>query len=129
MHGRDVVCGLLVPIHAVSTRPLRKRRRMRLPGNRHADGVAVVLDEEHDRSLEYPCKVEGLVSIAFARRAVAEENNHREGVALEPGRIREANRVGDVRGERAALRGDPGRVGIVSGMPEAARVAEHLDWV
>ena len=44
----------------------------RLLGERHRDGIAVVLAHEHDRQPMDAGEVEGLVEVALRRRAVAE---------------------------------------------------------
>ncbi len=102
------------------------RRRGGLLGQRHADRVAVVLDEEHHGRLPDRREVERLVRVALARRAVAEHDQRGLVRAPQRGGVGEPHRVQRVRRQRRALRRHVVQVRVVAAVPVAAQQGEGL---
>ena len=128
-HGHGVVAIDLLRGDAVTDSLVSQRRSGGLLGQRHADGVLVVLDEEHDRGLEHGREVERLVEVALTGGAVADER-HRDGRAA-PAllAVRESGGVNQLGCQRCALGRRPCRHRVVAAVAESTRHLEDLDRV
>ena len=112
---------------AVADGLVRQVCRVRLLVQRHGDRVLVVLHQEHHRSLVDGGAVAGLVEVALAGGAVAEEA---QGDARVPGQFRgepEADGVRALGGQRRALRHGAPLLGVVAAVPGAAQQGERVD--
>src|SRR5437588_675579 len=78
-----------------------------LLGERHRDGVAVVLADEHHRQAVDPGQVQGLVEVALGRGPVAEVADRDAVLPPHLRRQGHAGGVGDVGGDRRRSRDDP----------------------
>ena len=96
---------------AVGRRAFGQRTAGALLAARRRDRPAVVLQEEHDRSLDQAGEVARLVKVAFARRAVAEVHQHHGVLRLSRQAPRETDRVRQLRGDRDLDRQDVHAVG------------------
>ncbi len=129
VHGGDVVAVDEAAGHPVPDGLVGQGGGGGLLGQRDRYGEAVVLDEEDHRGLPDGREVQGLVEIALAGAAVAHQGEGDHVVAAQPGRVRQADRVRQLGGERGAQRGDPVLARVVAGVPVAAQQGQRLDGV
>ncbi|MCY1226501.1 hypothetical protein D9M72_387320 [compost metagenome] len=131
-HGKerdDVVAVHAFAGHAVAHGFVCQRRCYGLVGQRHRDGVLVVLDEEDDREVEDGREVERFMEVAFAGGAVAAHGQDYGVLAAEFGGVRNADGVEQLGGERGALDADLVLEGVVAAVPVAAEEGHGLHWV
>src|SRR3954469_3771071 len=109
-------------------RPL-VQRHPRLPLDGHADRVLVVLAEEDDRRGERRRPDQRLVDLALARRAVAEEGQHRAlgAVPLHPHRV--TGRVQALGADDHGVQVEPGGDRVPAAVVDAAEEADHVQRV
>src|SRR5439155_22705838 len=75
--------------------------------HRHADGVLVVLAEEHDGELVDAREVQRLVPVALTGRTLPEPAADDTTLAAVPERVRDPGRMGKLCGDRRRVRDDP----------------------
>ena len=106
-----------------------ERLRRALLARWHADRVAVVLHQEHDRCAPDGREVECLVGVALARCAVTHHHQRGRRLALERRRAGEAHRMAGIRREWRALRRDPMLVRVVAQMPVPSEQRQCSDRI
>ena len=82
-HGGDIIAVDAQARHSVAGGAIGEHRRVRLLPQGSGDRVLVVLQHEDRRGLPHGGEVEGLVGVAFAAGAIAEEGESRGILALE----------------------------------------------
>ena len=100
---------------------------LRLLGERDADGVLVVLDEEDDRDLIDGSEIHRDVGVPLARGAVAEEHEHGGPFTFELRSETQPDRVQRLRRQRRALRRRPPPLRVVATVRVAPEQRECLD--
>src|SRR5665647_1203431 len=113
-HGHGVVAVDLLGGDAVADSLVPQGWSGGLLRERDADGVLVVLAEEHHRGLEHGREVERLVEVALAGGAVADERHRNRRAPLAPLAIGEAGGVDQLRGQWCALWRGAGHHRVVS---------------
>ncbi len=129
VHRDRVVAVHQPPRDAVADRLVGQRGRSGLLGQRYGDREAVVLHQEDGGCLPYGGEVERLVEVALAGAAVADQRERGHLVALQPGGVRQPDRVRKLGGQRGAQRSDPGAGRVVAVVPVTAQQRQHLDRV
>ena len=126
--------GYVVAVHhrrgnSVTDALAGQRGSRGLLGQRDANRVSVVLDEEDYRRLPDGREIQGRVRVALTGRAVAEHDQGDRVLALDHGRAGQSHGVQGIGRQRRALGCHPVLVRVVAAMPVSAQQGQDLDRV